>query len=433
MYIGIQKMYIGFFQSSIHHTYMRDDGCAFSWPDHFLCDSAFCSHLSLFRCLDRGSNLSDHVPLSCSLQVDLTSTPPSSTPSLPTKPRIAWHAASADQVSHYCNLVSTHLPSLPDSVRDCCDPQCTQHYQALDDFCEQLNQCIHDSAMSSLPKVRQSSGIPGWNNNARQFKAKANFWHEIWRQSGSPCTGVLHQIKRLARSRYKYEVRRLKRRELFIRREKMAAAIASSDSRSFWQQVHRINKSKSVASASSVDGSSSADHISQLFSVKLQGILNSQDASGRDSLLASLSTSLSTVDLAGLSVSEECVNDAFAHLKGGKSDGTAIVSDHLIHALPAVRRSLALLFTSILRHGYMPKPLRNCILVPISKANKDSSNSDNYRPISLAPTLSKALEWCILLLYPVFFSTSGLQFGFRAKMSTTLCTGTVKCHIAVHA
>ena len=162
------------------------------------------------------------------------------------------------------------------------------------------------------------------------------------------------------------------------------------------------------------------------FLSKLQGILNSQDASRRHSLLAFLSTSLSTVDLAGLSVSEECVNDTFAHLKGGKSDGTAIVSDHLIHALPDVRRSLALLFTSILRHGYMPKPLRNCILVPISKANKDSSNSDNYRPISLAPTLSKALEWCILLLYPVFFSTSGLQFSFRAKMSTTLCTGTVK-------
>ena len=50
----------------------------------------------------------------------------------------------------------------------------------------------------------------------------------------------------------------------------------------------------------------------------------------------------------------------------------------------------------------------------------------SYRPISLASALSKALEWCILLQYPEYFTTSGLQFGFKERMSTTLCTGTVK-------
>ena len=116
----------------------------------------------------------------------------------------------------------------------------------------------------------------------------------------------------------------------------MAAALASFDSKSFWQQVHRVNKSKSCTPASSVDGVSGADHISHLFSTKLRGILNSQDACGRDSLLSSLSSSLSVDDLVGISISEECVDGAFAHLKCGKSDGSGIVSDHLIHALPAL-------------------------------------------------------------------------------------------------
>ena len=206
----------------------------------------------------------------------------------------------------------------------------------------------------------------------------------------------------------------------------MAAALASFDSKSFWQQVHRVNKSKSCTPASSVDGVSGADHISHLFSTKLRGILNSQDACGRDSLLSSLSSSLSVDDLVGISISEECVDGAFAHLKCGKSDGSGIVSDHLIHALPAIRSFVSLLFTAILRHGYMPEQLRNCILVPIPKANKDPAISDSYRPISLASALSKALEWCILLQYPEYFTTSGLQFGFKERMSTTLCTGTVK-------
>lgn len=98
--------------------------------------------------------------------------------------------------------------------------------------------CLYDSVLSSLPEVHQSSAaIPGWNAKARQLKEKANFWHILWRQSGCLSSGVLHQIKTSARSRYRCEVRRLKRREQFIRHEKMAAAIASSNSKSFWQQV----------------------------------------------------------------------------------------------------------------------------------------------------------------------------------------------------
>ena len=221
-------------------------------------------------------------------------------------------------------------------------------------------------------------------------------------------------------------MRRLRRREEFIRREKMAAALASSNSKSFWQQVHRVNKSNKPPPASFVDGVSGSNHISQLFSSKLESLLNSQPSTGYDSLHSSLVSSLSADDLKAVSISEECVVDAFSHLKRGKSDGSTLMSDHLIHAQPAICSSLASLFTAILRHGYMPKPIRDCTIVPIPKGNKDPRVSDNYRPIALAPTLSKALEWCILLSYPDHFLTSGLQFGFKQKMSTTLCTGAVK-------
>ena len=139
-----------------------------------------------------------------------------------------------------------------------------------------------------------------------------------------------------------------------------------------------------------------------------------------------LESSLGSEDLVMSVVTEDCVIDAFSHLKLGKGDGTVLASDHWVHALPALSSSLAALFTAILRHGYMPDQLRNCVIVPIPKSNKDPALTDNYRPIALAPTLSKALEWCILLSYPQCFLTSGLQFGFKQKMSTSLCTGTLK-------
>ena len=91
-----------------------------------------------------------------------------------------------------------------------------------------------------------------------------------------------------SRSRYKYEVRRLRRREEFIRREKMAATLASSNSKSFWQQVHHVNKSNKPPPASFVDGVSGSNHISQLFSSKLENLLNSQPSTACDSLHSSL-------------------------------------------------------------------------------------------------------------------------------------------------
>ena len=109
---------------------------------------------------------------------------------------------------------------------------------------------------------------------------------------------------------------------------------------------------------------------------------------------------------------------------GQKSPGSGCRS--LIFALPAIEGFVAKLFTCILRHGYMPAALRDCILVPIPKGNKDPTSSDNYRPVALAPALSKALEWSILLLYPNHFTTTDLQFGFKKGMSTALCTGFIK-------
>ena len=125
----------------------------------------------------------------------------------------------------------------------------------------------------------------------------------------------------------------------------------------------------------------------------------------------------------------------FSLLKPHKIDGTNLSSNHFIRALPAIELFVAELFTITVCHGYMPTVLRDCILVPIPKGNKDPTLSDNYRPVALAPTLSKTLEWCILLNYSGYFTTSDLQFRFKRQLSTTLCTGLIKNVVSkfVHA
>ena len=121
-------------------------------------------------------------------------------------------------------------------------------------------------------------------------------------------------------------------------------------------------------------------------------------------------------------ITHSCVLSAFNLLKPQKADGMSLLSDHF----PAIDEFVANPFASILCHGYMPATLCDCILVPIPKGNKDSTSSENYCPVALAPSLSKTLEWSILLLYPNQFTSSDLQFGFKKEMFTSLCTGFIK-------
>ena len=143
-------------------------------------------------------------------------------------------------------------------------------------------------------------------------------------------------------------------------------------------------------------------------------------------------TSVSQIATASFSVSVECIHSAFSKLKLSKSDGSILVSDHLVLCLPAIAQLIAYLFTAMIHHSLCPNcSCRDCTLVPIPKSGKDPSSSESYRAIALAPTLSKALEWCLLLQFLHQFSTSDLQFGFKHFMSTSLCSGTVKILLSI--
>ena len=133
---------------------------------------------------------------------------------------------------------------------------------------------------------------------------------------------------------------------------------------------------------------------------------------------------LTSDDLRSFSVTPSCARSAFNLLKPHRADGTSLRSDHLVFVLPTIKGFIANLFTSILRHGYMPAAVHDCSLVLIYKDNKDPTSSDNYHP--LTPSLSKASEWSILLMYLNQSTNSDLQFGFKKGLYTSLCTDFIK-------
>ena len=102
--------------SSIQFIYMRDDGTASSWCNHYLSVIYLLPVFSHICRFEFGSNLFDHFPLLCSLCIDLSEVFPTS----PTSPTF-----SSDLAASYCSVLSSLLPPFPDSVHDCYDPSCT--------------------------------------------------------------------------------------------------------------------------------------------------------------------------------------------------------------------------------------------------------------------------------------------------------------------
>ena len=321
----------------------------------------------------------------------------------------------------YQDLISEQLSDPPVELLCCSQPDCSIHNDLLDGYADHIMDPLLNCAFRCLP-CRSSSPrkVVGWNNTAGKLKEASIFWHKVWEEAGCPTSGVLSTIKQCAKKRYKYEIRRLKRRKQFLLRDRLARSFAMKKKSTFWSNVKRLNCSPVV------DGVRGPTNIASIFASRFSALLNKHSPSPRYSLLTSIQASLTVSDLSSVIVSEDNVSCAISQLKSHKSDAYGVTTEHLKLASPVITNHLSSLFTSILRHGYMPQSFRDSVLVPVPKGNKDASNSSNYRPIALSSTFSKIIERSILSNYESVFSTSALQFGFKPGHSTSLCTATVK-------
>lgn len=109
--------------------------------------------------------------------------------------------------------------------------------------------------------------------------------------------------------------------------------------------------------------------------------------------------------------------------KGKKAPGLDGIQNIVLKHLPKKALvQLNYIINACLRQSYFPKAWKTAKILPIPKPGKDHKRYENYRPISLLPTLSKVLESIILnrlkeheTIYKQIISE---QFGFRAKHNT---------------
>ena len=72
--------------------------------------------------------------------------------------------------------------------------------------------------------------------------------------------------------------------------------------------------------------------------------------------------------------------------------------------------------------GIFPEKFKVAVITPVYKSKGNKSSVENYRPISVLPTLSKIFERCIETRMSNFFYNFGIisdvQYGFTTGLST---------------
>lgn len=416
--------------STIDYTY-NFSMKSFSVIDHFiLSEQLFSSTVKSISVIHDVDNTSDHDPL-C-LELDLTVARCTfDTPKRMSKP--SWCKATSEHIELYkhtlcCNL---HKIALPVEALLCRDVLChdNSHINLLNGFVSDISHACLSAGAVSLPSTTRCGTrghIPGWTEFVAPARDKAIMWHKIWVESGRPRSGVVADIMRKTRATYHYTIRRVRRNVDDIVNKRFADALLDKNGRDFWAEAKKLRHN--TASVSSVvDGLCTPDDIADLFASNYQHLYTSvaYDADDMNRITKSIDDSLRCSGVSAQS-SVNCteVLMAIRKLKAAKNDGNiGLSSDFFRYGCDDLAVYISLLFSALLIHGTSPHELATSTVIPIPKGKGlNPTDSANYRGITLSSIYGKIFDLIMLYKFSDQLSTSSLQFGFKAKRSTSMCT-----------
>jgi len=128
----------------------------------------------------------------------------------------------------------------------------------------------------------------------------------------------------------------------------------------------------------------------------------------------------------------ELVEKAIGKMKRAKAaDLDGLMLEHLYCSHCLLSCILAKLFNMMMHIGHVPQKFGQSYTVPILRNSDNvyskSVNVDDFRGISISPTISKVLEHCILDRYAHFLVTSDNQFGFKKSISCSHAIYSMRC------
>ena len=411
---------------------------SYSTLDHFLISPSLKGSVNKYACEFLDSNCSDHVPIILSLDKEIHT---HKTHAKEFKPSVAWHKCDNHKIGEYKIEFDKRLLQIDptNEAWTCKDYKCTKHSEFIQKQHSKIIELWLEASSQYLPHTSENADnghkiIPGWNEHVKEHKENAKFWHELWLQKGRPRQGDIADMKRSSRLKYHYAIRYVTKENIRLRNNRMGEAIAKNHDRSLWEEVRKMSKT-TTSLPNMMDNKTDKDEISIIFSEKYNTLYNSVGYKSRDMNILQKDIE-SRIENGCPNNAEQSnhkhtitvkeVKDAVDKLKYGKKEENGLYSNHIKHGSERLFVILTLLFNCMLSHGIAPDELLLGTMIPLIKDSRGKKQcSDNYRALTIGTGLSKLLDIVIQNQQKDALKTSDLQFGFKEKSSTTMCTLTV--------
>ena len=199
----------------------------------------------------------------------------------------------------------------------------------------------------------------------------------------------------------------------------------------YWKIINDINKPNSETKCKLNDGVTETENeeevatrFNQFFVNKVEGLKANIDPALKEDPLHYLEKNVKQKNLKFTlkTVTVKTVTKIMKKMKKKKSSGTdGITQECLLLGVNVLAIPLTHIINTSIMAGEVPEPWKEAIVVPILKKG-DSTNVNNYRPVSLLCAASKVMEKVVCIQIVKFMENNGLlpenQHGFRTGRST---------------
>ena len=345
----------------------------------------------------------------------------------PNTESIPWMSLSESEIDTFqkCMLTALRDISVPFSALNhnhglCENPECNI---ALEVFYNDIISAIRVADLS-LPRRKHGLAKDFWSPELTTLKHKSFDAHKLWQNCGCPCSGPIFDENIQSNLQYKSLLRKSKADVSTDMSERMCNNLLNKDSNSFWKTWNSANGSPNPPS-SIIDGYVKYDNIASCFLNSYSSVY--KDSPANDVLHEKFEHEYKKYfeahaqdSLTPYLFSWSDMLDAVFSLKVGKAASTFVKAEHVFLGSPELLCYSHLLFNALLSHSYLPFDFLCGTISPIVKdSNGDSTNSSNYRPITLGPTFSQLFEHLLFNKFGYFLQSNFLQFGYKKKHSVS--------------
>lgn len=400
------------------YTHVNSGSLSHSWLDHIAMSAALSD--TVFTCYTLPDvACSDHCVVGAELNLEKIQ--PLEPAALRVK-QIDWNFANDQRTEQFYRILDNELSLLPSRLFRL---NHGSDIAALDMLYDCLCQCILRCGKQAFGvKKNKNFNVPGWNDRARDLNRAVRQAVFDWNVAGRPRGGHLAVTMRIAKSRFRREMRFLKKNEEQLRSRALLQKLQSGSSTHFWKEVRKLTP-RTASLPLTVAGVTGEQNIANLWGNHFRSIANCVTTNTKQECVErQLSDEAEILDL----VTVHELKDIVKSIKNGKAIGNDCIPGEVFkHASPRLLTVMAIFLSACLLTKKLPARLMRVVVIPLLKcSSKDPSDLNNYRPIAIATSLSKVLEQVLLSRLNDYLRTADSQFGFKAQHGTEMAVFTLK-------